>query len=104
MSLSSIVGEIDFSTAAFLSVSVVSAGAVALGAIAKFTGRQRSGQEFELEKLKLANADAADARKEKRHLEVELGKVASNREVEIRRIDGGMITASKTGNGEYDAG
>jgi hypothetical protein len=95
MSLSTIVGEIDTSTAAFLSVCAIAASVVTSAIVAKFSGRLKLTQEFELEKMKLENAAAEDQRKGQRVLEIELGKIAVQRDVQLAQ---GTITGyARTG-------
>jgi hypothetical protein len=100
---SQIIGPVDFNAAAVLCVM---AAAVCI-MITTFIGKRRSGVElkmqFEVDKTKLHNEDAANKRASDLQLEIELAKIATERDVQFRRIETGLIEGKvNTGTFESD--
>jgi hypothetical protein len=91
MTIASIIGQVDVYSACVAVVALGGATIVATAQIAKYQNRRKTDQQFELEKLKLHNADAESARTSDVNREVKLGQIAANRQVEIARIEGGMV-------------
>jgi hypothetical protein len=91
--LSQIVGQVDFNSAAVLCVAFVCACVVATTLIAKRRSRLVLNQEFELAKIRLRNEDEASKRQTDAKRDYELAKMASEREIEFKRIDSNLITS-----------
>ena len=96
MTIASMIGPVDFYSAATAIAFAGGFTVIVSTQIAKYQNRRTTDQSFELEKLKLRNADTADARNQDVNREVELGKIAANRQVEIARIEGGMVDVKKS--------
>jgi hypothetical protein len=87
--LSQIVGQVDFNSAAVLCVAFICLCVVATTLIAK----RRSRPQFELDRIRLRNEDEADKRKIEAKRDCDLARMASDREVEFKRIDSNLITS-----------
>jgi len=98
MNIAEIVGPVDGFSAGVVVAALVGATIIGTTLIARFQTRRSADQSFELEKLKLRNADAESARQKDVEREVKLGQIAANRQVEIARIEGGMIDLKNTGS------
>lgn len=91
--LSQIVGTVDLNSAAVLCIFFITTCIVITTVIARRRGKTDVHNEFELAKIKLHNEDANLRRDNDRQREYELGKLAMEKEVEFKRIDGNMITS-----------
>jgi hypothetical protein len=90
MNIQDIIGPVDVFSAAVAIATGAGATIIATTALAR-TPRRKLDLDFELEQIKLRNADAANARDKNVQREVELGKIASKQIVEVARIESGMI-------------
>ncbi len=91
--LQSIVGVVDANSAAVLIAMAVCICVVVTTAIGRHRRRAEIANEFELAKIRLANERAGAEQQEDRRREFELAKLASEREVEFKRIDHNLITS-----------
>jgi hypothetical protein len=91
--LSAIVGNVDWNAAAVLCIFFITLCVVTTALIAKRRSKTDVSNEFELAKIKLHNEDADAKRNNDRQREYELGKLAMEKEVQFKRIDGNMITS-----------
>jgi len=91
MNIAEIVGPVDGFSAGVAIAGLVGATIIGTTLIARFQTRRSMDQSFELEKLKLRNADAEMTRRSDVERETKLGQIAANRQVEIARIEGGMV-------------
>lgn len=96
MNIADIVGPVDIYSAAVAIAFGVGVTVLATTSVAKYQSRRKADQSFELEKLRLQNADSDSARQSDVGREVKLGQIAANRQVEIARIEGGMIDVKKS--------
>jgi hypothetical protein len=98
---SQIIGSVDVNAAAVLCVMAIAVCIMAT----TFIGKRRSGAElkmqFEVDKTKLHNEDAANKRQNDRQLEYDLAKLATERDVQFRRIETGLIEG-KVNQSNYD--
>lgn len=90
--LSQIVGQVDFNSATVLCVAFVCI-CIVLTSIIMRRGRFVLNQEFELAKNRLRNEDEANRRQTDAKRDCELARMASEREVEFKRIDSNLITS-----------
>lgn len=88
-----IVGSVDWNAAAVLIAMFVALCITVSAAIAKRRSRVEINNEFALAKIKLLNEDEANKRQQQRQHEFDLGKLALEKEVEIKRIDANMLTS-----------
>lgn len=92
--LNQIVGPVEWSSAAVL----IAICAMLCVTITTAIGKRRTARsvelEFEIGRLKLQNEDEADKRRNQRQLEMDLTKLAFDKEVEIKRIDSGLLEAT----------
>ena len=96
--LNLIVGNID-SAAALVLVTIFAGGTlITVSIIVKRRTMLEINNEFELGKMKEADAHALNLAQNARVEKVALAEMAMKREIEFKRIDGGMITShsSKT--------
>lgn len=91
MTIAGIIGPVDIYSAAVATVMAAGGTVVVTTLIARYQTRRKTDQQFELERLKLHNADAESARINDVNREVRLGQIAATRQVDIARIEGGMI-------------
>ncbi|MDR6304787.1 hypothetical protein GGQ85_002502 [Nitrobacter vulgaris] len=90
--LSQIVGPVDFNSAAVLCVAFICLSAVASLAVTR-RSRLALDQELELAKIRLRNEDEASKRQTDAKRDYELARMASEREIEFKRIDTNLITS-----------
>lgn len=64
-------------------------------AIGKRRSRRELQMQFEIDKQKLKNDDEKNKRDNQRSFEFELAKLATERDVQFKRIDSGMIEVTK---------
>lgn len=96
MNVAEIIGQVDVYSA---SVAIAfAAGATVTSSIllSRFQTRRNTDQQFELEKIKLSNAEASNVRAFEVDREVKLGQIASSRQIEIARIESGMLDVKST--------
>lgn len=93
--LSSIVGPVDLFSASVLMTLFVCVGIAATTYIGKYRKKEELKMQFEVDMQKLRNEDAQAERNNQRSLEVELAKYSMDRDVQIRRIDTGLVEATK---------
>lgn len=96
MNIADVIGPVDIYSAG-VAVAFTGGATVTMSILlARFQTRRKTDQEFELEKIKLSNQEAVNARASGVDREVKLGQIAANRQVEIARIEGGMIDLKKS--------
>lgn len=66
--------------------------------VVKRRSRRAIEIDFELEKIKLSNAKAVSERQLQNQRDIELGNIASKREIEFKRIDGNALEHSAAVN------
>ncbi|EAQ35655.1 hypothetical protein NB311A_12564 [Nitrobacter sp. Nb-311A] len=91
--LSQIVGPVDFDSAAVLCVAFICLSIVATSLAVTRRSRPVLNQEFELAKIRLRNEDEANKRQTDAKRDCELARMASEREIEFKRIDANLITS-----------
>lgn len=96
-----LIGQVDVNAAAVLCVMAIVFGII----VTTFVGKRRSGVElkmqFDIDKTKLHNEDAASKRQNDRQLEYDLAKLATERDVQFRRIETGLLEG-KANQSNYD--
>jgi hypothetical protein len=90
--LSQIVGPVDFNSAAVLCVAFICLSVVVSLAVTR-RSRLLLDQEFDLAKIRLQNEDEASKRQTDAKRDYELARMASEREIEFKRIDTNLITS-----------
>lgn len=93
--LSQIVGQVDFNSAAVLCVAFITMCIAVTTAIGKRRSRMELNMQFEIDKQKLRNADEESKRNIQRQHEFDLAKLATERDVQFKRIDSGLIEGPK---------
>lgn len=93
---SNIVGNIDTPAAAFLIAMVVCAAIVITVFLTMYTSKEDAKNKLTLAKLEAERTREIGLLSENHHHELNLAKVAANREVEVRRIDSGMLDLKVT--------
>lgn len=93
--LAYIVGSVDTYSAAVLIAIAVTLCIIITTAIGKRRGKRELEMQFEVDKQKLRNEDMQNQRVNDRAREFELAKIASERDVQFKRIDTGLIEATK---------
>lgn len=90
LDVASIVGSVDVFSAA---VAIAFGGGITIMATTALarTPRRKLDLDFELEKIKLDNADRSAQRNSDVEREVKLGQIAANKQVEVARIENGMV-------------
>lgn len=91
--LSQFIGNVDVNAAGVLIAIAVTICVIVTTMVSKRRSRRAIEIDFELGKMRLQNEDAANSREVDRSREYNLAKLASEREVEFKRIDGNMITS-----------
>lgn len=89
--LSSLVGNVDVPAAGVLIAMFVAMAIVATTFLTLYSSKQETANKFELAKMAQDAERQVSLARENREHEKDLAKIAANREVEIRRIDSGMI-------------
>ena len=89
--LSQLVGQVDWNAASVLCVAFITLCIVVTTAIAKRRSKRELEMQFEVDQQKLNNEDEADKRQNARIAEFELAKLATERDVQFKRIDQGLI-------------
>lgn len=90
MNIQDIIGPVDVYSAAVAIATGVGVTIITTTALAR-TPRRKLDLDYELEKIKLANADADRARQSDVEREVKLGKIAADKQVQVARIESGMV-------------
>jgi hypothetical protein len=88
---SQLIGAVDFNSALVLCVMLIAACVILTTFIGRWRGAAQLRMQFEVDKTKLHNEDAANKRNNDRQLEFDLAKLAVERDVQFRRIETGMI-------------
>lgn len=89
--LAQIVGNVDVNSAAVLIVLWIATGAAVVAFIVNYRSKQRLQLQYEIDRQKLANEDAANKRESDRQQTVSLAKLATEKDVQFRRIETGLI-------------
>ena len=84
-----LVGNVDVPAAAVLVAMFIGIGIVSTVGIAQ----HMSERAYQVKMRELENSDAQAERNVALQRDIELGKIASNREIEFKRIDTNMITS-----------
>lgn len=95
MNIQDIIGPVDVFSAAVAIATGAGATIIVTTALAR-TPRRKLDLDFQLEKIKLANADNANERSFDVDREVQLGKIAANKQIEVARIESGMVDVKST--------
>ena len=90
--LSQIVGPVDFNSAAVLCVAFICLSVVASLVVTR-RNRLALDQEFDLARIRLQNENEASKRQTDAKRDYELARMASEREIEFKRIDTNLITS-----------
>lgn len=99
---SQIVGTVDWNSAAVLMVLFITLCIVSTAGIAKRRSRRELQMQFEIDKLKLLNADKENERVNQRQHEIEMTKLAFDKDVQYKRIDSGLIEGTKVVNNHHN--
>lgn len=93
-----IIGNVDQNSAAVLIVLGICACVIVTSWIVRRRSRVDIEHDFELAKMKQRDAQAIAEGSQRSAHELQLAKIGSNRDIEMKRIEGGMITShtSKT--------
>lgn len=89
--LSQIVGQVDWNSAAVLCVLFITICIAVTTAIGKRRSSQELKMQFEVDQQKLRNDDAQNKRINERQHELDMAKLATERDVQFKRIDSGLI-------------
>lgn len=89
--LAYIVGPVDWNSAAVLIAMFVTLCIAVTTAIGKRRSKRELEMQFEIDKQKLRNEDEIDKRKSAYSNEYNLAKLATERDVQFKRIDTGLI-------------
>lgn len=89
-----IVGQVDFNAALVLCV-LFAAICIVLSVLINRKSKRRVEIEFELEHQKLLNDDEENKRSNQRLLEVDLARIATEKDVNFKRIESGLIEVHK---------
>lgn len=95
MNIQDIIGPVDVFSAAVAIATGVGITIVTTTALAR-TPRRKMDLDYQLELTKLANADKQNARTAEVEREVKLGKIAADKQVEVTRIENGMLDVKST--------
>lgn len=90
-----IVGSVDWNSALVLCVLFIVIGVVATGLVAKRRSRMELEMQFKVDMQKLANEDKDKERVNQRAAEFELMKLSTEKDIQFRRIETGLIEGSK---------
>ncbi len=90
-----LVGNVDWNSAAVLVAMFACVCVPLTAAIAKRRSRRELEMQFEIDTHKLNNADADAKRNSDRLREFELAKLATEKEVQYKRIDSGLIEGTR---------
>ena len=93
--LSQIVGQVDWNAAAVLCVLFITICIAITTAIGKRRSKREIEMQFEVDKQKLHNQDEESRRNVQRQHEFDLAKLATERDVQFKRIDSGLIEGTK---------
>ena len=93
--LSQIVGQVDWNSAAVLCVLFITICIAVTTAINKRRSSQELKMQFEIDQQKLRNEDAQSKRINERQHELDMAKLATDRDVQFKRIDSGLIEGAK---------
>lgn len=103
--LGSFVGAVDLPAAAVLIAISIAVAVVMTTFLSVHTGKQQRSYDFELAKMTKEMEHQSRETSLKNDLEKDLARVASNREVEIRRIESGLVdlkTVERQRQSDYD--
>lgn len=89
--LSQIVGTVDWNAAAVLCVLFITVCIPTVAAIAKRRSKRELEMQFEIDQQKLRNEDAVSKRVNERQHELDMAKLSTERDVQFKRIDSGLI-------------
>lgn len=95
MTIASLIGQVDMYSAGVAVAFAAGATVFATTLVARHETRRKTDQQFELEQLRLRNSDAENTRRADIDREIQLGKIAANRQIEIARIEGDTIQHAK---------
>lgn len=88
--IAGIIGPVDVYSAAVAIALGAGATIMVTTALAR-TPRRKLDLDYEVQKITMANADRDAARKSDVSREVQLGKIAADKQVEVSRIEHGMV-------------
>lgn len=91
--LSSIVGPVDAYSAFVLCILSICVATVIVSVIAKYQTRQRTDQQYAIDRMRLEIADQENARNIAMSEKVQLAQIASKQVIEIRRLEGNVLEA-----------
>jgi hypothetical protein len=89
--LNYLVGPIDINGAFVLVAMCIGGGIIFTTLIVNYRSRAQLTMQFEIDKMKLHNEDNANQRLNNMNTEVQLTRIATDRDVNIRRIETGLI-------------
>lgn len=88
---SQIVGNVDWNAAAVLCVLFITICIAITTAIGKRRSKRELEMQFEIDQQKLRNEDAVSKRVNERQHELDMAKLSTERDVQFKRIDSGLI-------------
>ena len=100
--LAQIVGQVDWNSAAVLCVLFITICIAVTTAIGKRRSSQELKMQFEVDQQKLRNDDAQNKRTNERQHELDLAKLATDRDVQFKRIDSGLIEGKAVNKSHSD--
>lgn len=100
--LSQIVGTVDSYSAAVLVVFFITLCIVMSITIGKRRSKRELEMQFAIDKQKLANEDKINERTNQRVHEVEMTKLAFDKDVQYKRIETGLIEGTRVVNNHHN--
>jgi hypothetical protein len=100
--LSYIVGQVDWNSAAVLCTFFITVCIITTAQVAKHRSKRELEMQFEVDQLKLRNDDAANKRQQDRVHEFDMAKLATERDVQFKRIESGLIEGTKVVKSNFD--
>lgn len=91
MTIASMIGEVNMYSAGVAVAFAAGATVVSSMLVARYQSGKKRDQDFEIAKITLENNRLVNEHAKNVEREVALGKVASGRDIEIKRIESGMI-------------
>lgn len=98
--LANIVGNVDSNAAAVLIVFWIAAAAAIVAFIVNYRSKQRLQLQHSIDSQKLSNEDAANKRQSEQSTSIKFAQIASEKEIQFRRIDTGLIELKRNEGAE----
>lgn len=95
-----LIGSVDVNAAAVLCILLIAICIILTTMIGKRRSRRELQMQFEIDKAKLRNEDLVSVRNNERQREYDMAKLSTERDVQFKRIETGLIEAKV--NQHYD--